>query len=87
MMLIHLRRTADPANGEETYEIASDMFATFLTALDYYFDDPDKKHTASIALDKLCQSNREFGAYNADFQKLMDILETTDNTSRRHALR
>ena len=34
MMQIHLRWTADPGNGEETYEISFDMFAAFLTALD-----------------------------------------------------
>ena len=86
-MRIHLRRTTDPANSKETYEIAFDTFAAFLTALDRHFGDPDEKHTASIALDKLRQSNREFGAYYADFQELMDILETTDDSSRRHGLR
>ena len=44
-MRIYLHRTADPANGEETYEIASDMFTAFLTALDRHFGDPDEKHT------------------------------------------
>ena len=86
-MRIHLRRTADPANGEETYEIAFNTFAAFLTTLDRHFGDPDDQHTASLALDQLRQSNREFGTYYADFQELMDILETTDDTSRRHALR
>ena len=86
-MRIHLRRTADPATGEETYEIAFDTFAAFLTTLDRHFGDPDEKHTASLALDKLRQSNQEFGAYYADFQELMDILRTTDNTSRHHALK
>ena len=42
---------------------------------------------ASLVLDKLWQSNWEFGAYYTDFQELMDILETTDNTSRHHALK
>ena len=41
-MRIHLRRTADPANGEETYEIAFDMFTAFLTALHGHFGDPDE---------------------------------------------
>ena len=86
-MRIHLRRTADPANGEETYEIAFDTFAAFLTALDRNFGDPDEKHTAALALDKLRQASREFGAYYADFQELMDVLENTDDTSRRHALK
>ena len=86
-MWIYLRRTADLANGEETYEIAFDTFAAFLTVLDRHFYDPDKKHTAFIWLDKLRQSNQEFGAYYADFQDLIDILETTDDTSRPHALR
>ena len=86
-MWIHLRRTADPANGEETYVIAFNTFAAFLTALDRHFGDPDEKHTASLALHKLRQSNREFGAYYADFQQLLDILETTDDNSRRHALK
>ena len=62
-MRIHLRRTMDPANGEETYEIAFDTFAAFLTTLDRHFGNPDEKHMASIALDKLRQTNREFGAY------------------------
>ena len=86
-MRIHLRWTADPANSEETYEIAFDTFATFLTTLDRHFGDPDEKYTASISLDTLRQSNREFGAYYAVFQELMDILETMDDTSWRHALR
>ena len=86
-MRINLCRTADPANSEETYEIAFDTFAVFLTALDPHFGDPDEKHTASLALDKLRQSTREFSAYYADFQELMDILETRDDTSRRHALK
>ena len=81
MMRIDYRRTADPANGEETYKIAFDIFAAFLTALDRHFGDPDEKHTASLTLDKLRQSNREFGTYYADFQELMDILETMDDTS------
>ena len=55
--------------------------------VDRHFGDPDEKHTASLALDNLRQSNREFGAYYADFQELLDILETTDDTSRRHALK
>ena len=84
-MRIHLRRTADPANGEETYEIAFDTFAAFLTALDRHFGDPDEKHTAALALDKIRQASREFGAYYADLQELMDVLENTDDTSRRHA--
>ena len=84
---MHLHRAADPANGEETYEIAFETFAAFLIALDRHFGDPDEKDTASISLDKLRQSNREFGAYYADFQELMDILETTDDTSRHHALK
>ncbi len=85
-MRIHIRRTPD-ANGEEMYEIVFDTFAAFLAALDRHFGDPDEKHTAALALDRLRQSNREFGAYYADFQELMDILETTDDTSRRHALK
>src|SRR6266699_1001545 len=84
-MRIHIRRTPD-ANGEETYEIVFDTFAAFLTALDRHFGDPDEKHTAALTLDKLRQSNREFGAYYADFQELMDILQP-DDTSRRHALK
>ena len=63
------------------------MFAAFVTALERHFDNPDEKHTASLALDKLRQSNRKFGAYYADFQEFMDILKTTDDTSWYHALR
>ena len=85
-MRIHLRKATDDC-GEETFEILFDSFAAFLTALDRHFGDPDEKHTAALALDKLRQANREFGAYYADFQELMDILETTDDTSRRHALK
>lgn len=51
----------------ETYEILFDSFFAFLAALDRHFGDPDEKHTAALALDKLCQANREFGAYYADF--------------------
>ena len=86
-MQIHLCRTADTANSEEAYEIAFETFAACLTALDRHFGDPDKKRTASVALDELRQSNREFGAYYADFQKLLDILATTDDTSRGHAIK
>ena len=88
-MRIHLWRTADLANGKETYEIAFDIYAPFLTTLDCHssFGDLDKKHTASNVLDKLRQLNREFGAYYADFQELLDILETMHDTSRQHALR
>ena len=86
-MWIHLRCTADPANGQETYKIAFDTFAAFLYALNCHFGDPDKKHTASLTVDKLRQSNREFGASYADFQELMDILETTDDTLQRYALK
>src|SRR6266699_2355955 len=85
-MRIHLQRTTAP-NGEETCETHFDSFAAFLTALDRHFGDPDEKHTAALALDKLCQAKREFGTYYADFQELMDILETTDDTSGRHALK
>ena len=84
-MRIHLRKSTDDS-GEETFEILFDCFAAFLAALDRHFGDPDEKHTAALTLDKLRQANREFGAYYADFQELMDILETTDDTSRRHAL-
>ena len=86
-MQIHLHRTADLANGEETYKIAFNTFAAILTAHDRHFGDTDEKHSASLALDKLRQSNREFGAYYADVQELMNILETTDDNSRRHALK
>src|SRR6266705_3628015 len=41
-MRIHIRRTPD-ANGEETYKIDFDTFATFLAALDRHFGDPDEK--------------------------------------------
>ena len=85
-MQIHLRKSTDD-RGEETFEILFDSFAAFLAALDRHFSDPDKKHTAALALNKLRQANREFGAYYADFQQLMDILETTDDTSRPHALK
>ena len=84
-MRIHLKRSTD-TDGEETYEILFTTFAEFLTALDRHFGDPDEKHTAAMALDKLRQNNREFGAYYADFQELMDTLDHTDDTSRRHAL-
>src|SRR6266699_1106960 len=85
-MRIHIRRTPDE-NGEETYEIVFDTFAAFLAALDRHFGDPDEKHTAALALDNLRQSKREFSTYYADFQELMDILETTDDASRRYALK
>ena len=86
-MWIHLHRTVDPANGEQTYEIAFDTFAGFLNILDRHFGHPDEKHAASLVLDKLCQSNREFGTYSTDIQELMDILETMNETSRHHMLK
>ena len=82
----HLRKSTDDS-GEGTFEIIFDCFAAFLAALDRHFGDPDKKHTAALALDKLRQANREFGEYYTDFQELMDIFETTGDTSRRHALK
>ena len=85
-MRIHRQQSMDD-RGEETFEILFDSFAAFLAALDHHFGDPDEKHTAAVALDKLCQANREFGVYYADFQELMDILETTDDTSWCHALK
>ena len=85
-MWIHLRKSTDDW-GEETFKILFDSFAAFLAGLDRHFCDPDEKHTAALALDKLRQANREFGAYYAEFQELMDTLETTNDTSRRHALK
>ena len=86
MMRIHLRKSTDDS-GEETFKILFDSFAAFLAALDHHFGDPYKKHTAALTLDKLRQANHEFGAYYTDFQDLMDILETMDDTSRHHALK
>ena len=85
-MHVHLRRTTG-ADGEETYEVLLTSFTEFLAALDRHFGDPDKRNTAPSKLDKLRQGNREFGAYYADFQELMDILDNTDDTTRRHALK
>ena len=84
-MRIHLHKSMDD-RGEETFEILFDSFAAFLAGLDCHFGVPDEKHTAALALNRLRQANREFGAYYADFQKLMDILETMDDTSQHHAL-
>src|SRR5258706_11680061 len=64
-MRIHLRRSTEDS-GEETDDIVFESFAAFLAALDRHFGDPDEKHTAALALDKLRQANREFGAYYAD---------------------
>ena len=72
-MRTHLRRTTD-GSGEETYEI---LFGPSLKALDRHFGGLNEKHTAALALDKLRQANQEFASYYADFQGLMDILETT----------
>ena len=85
-MRIHFRRTTG-ADGEETYEVLFTSFAVFLAALDRHFGDPDERNTAASKLDTLRQANREFGAYYADFQELMDSLDNTDNTTRRHALK
>ena len=79
-MRIHLCKSTDD-RSEEAFEILFDSFAAFLAVLDRHFGDPDEKHTAALALDKLPQANRKFGAYYADFQELMDIHETTDDTS------
>ena len=84
-MRIHLRKVTT-LDGEETYEVSFDTFAAFLAALERHFGDPDEKHTASVALDRLRQGNREFNQYYADFQELMDILDHMDDASRRHAL-
>ena len=86
MMRIHLRKSTDD-RGEEAFEILFNCYAAFLAALDRHFGDPDEKHTTALSLEKLRQANREFGAYYANFQELMDIHETTDDTSRRHALK
>ena len=59
------------------YEILFDPFGDFLKTLDRHFGDLNEKHTAALALDKLRQANQEFASYYADFQGLMDILETT----------
>ena len=85
-MWIHLRKATD-GRGEETSEILFDSFSVFLAALNCQFGDPDEKHTAGLTLNKLRQANREFGAYYADFQELVDIRQTMDDTSRCHALK
>ena len=85
-MRIHLRKATDDY-GEETFVILFDSFTAFLTAFNRHFGDSDEKHTAALTLDKRRQANGEFGVYYADFQEFMDILETTDDTSRRHALK
>ena len=85
-MWIHLCKSTNDS-GEETYEILFDSFAAFLATLNRHLSNPDEKHTAALALDKLRQANRKFGLYYADFQELMDILETMDDTSRRQALK
>ena len=73
--------------GEESGEVLFTLFAAFLAALDRHFGDPDERNTAASKLDRLRQGNGEFGAYYADFQELMDILDNTDDTTRRHALK
>ena len=85
IMRIHLRNSTDDS-GEETFEILFESFAALLVALNRHFGDLDERHTVALALNRLHQANREFGAYYANFQELMDILETTDDTSWRHAL-
>src|SRR6266705_2286504 len=85
-MRVHLRQTAGE-DGEETYEVLFSSFAAFLATLDRHFGDPDERNTAALKLDKLRQGGREFGSYYADFQELMDILDNTDDTTRRHALK
>ena len=83
---VHLRRTTG-ADGDETYKVLFSSFAAFLAPLYRHFGDPDERNTAASMLDKLRQGNREFGAYYTDFQELMDILDNTDDTTRRHALK
>lgn len=72
-MQIHLRKTV-AEDREENYRVLFDTSALFLAALDRHFRDPDERHTAAKAQDKLRQANREFGVYCADFQELMDML-------------
>ena len=57
-MRIYLRWTADPANGEETYEIAFNTFATFLTALDRHFGDQDENTGRLIRLIRFASRTR-----------------------------
>ena len=83
---VHLRRTTG-ADGEETYEVLFTSFAAFLAAPDRHFGDLDERNTAASKLDKHRQGIREFGAYYPDYQELMDILDNTDDTTRRHALK
>ena len=51
-MRIHLCKARDDC-GEETSEILFESFADILAALDYHFGEPDQKHTAALAHDKL----------------------------------
>ena len=53
--------------------------------LDGAYDDPDRKGTAERELRKLKQTNREFSAYLADFQRLMAELQW-DTPAKRVAL-
>ena len=85
-MRIHLCQGMDDCS-EETFKILFNSFASSLTALDRHFGDPDMKHTVAVTLDKLRQANHEFGVYLADFQELMDILKTTDDTFPHYTLK
>ena len=76
-MRIHLLRTAE-TDGEETHEVLFSSFAAFPVALDGHFSATRTRNTAALNLDRFRQGDREFGAYYAGSQELLDILDHAD---------
>jgi len=57
----------------------------FIEVLCIAFGDPDEVKTAVRKLEALCQNNREFSQYYAEFQRLITILQY-DDQAKCHAL-
>jgi hypothetical protein len=57
-------------------------FEAFVTSLEEAYGDPDRVNTAERALAKLCQGNRDFIAYYAEFQCLIVDLNWNDAAKR-----
>jgi hypothetical protein len=57
-------------------------FEAFVTSLEEAYGDPDRVNTAERALATLCQGNRDFVAYYAEFQCLIVDLNWNDVAKR-----
>jgi hypothetical protein len=57
-------------------------FEAFVTSLDEAYGDPDRVNTAKRTLAKLCQGNRDFVMYYAEFQRLIADLDWNDTAKQ-----